>query len=90
MSELSQISAPPIISVLMPVFNGGKHLATAISSILGQTFQDFELLLLDDGSTDESLRILREFEALDSRVRVTARENKGLIVTLNELVSQAR
>ena len=90
MSELSQVGVPPVISVLMPVFNGGKHLAKAISSILEQTFQDFELLLLDDGSTDESLRILREFEALDSRVKVTARENKGLICTLNELVAQAR
>ena len=90
MSELPLFDSPPVVSVLMPVFNGREYLAEAMSSILNQTFLNFELLVLDDGSTDESLRILREFEALDSRVRVAARENKGLIVTLNELVAQAR
>lgn len=90
MSESLNFPISPVVSVLLPVFNGEKYLVQAIDSILNQTFHDFELLLLDDGSTDGSLDILREFEALDSRVRVTTRENKGLIVTLNELVAQAR
>ncbi|MDX1366006.1 glycosyltransferase [Pseudomonas sp.] len=90
MSELPQAVSSPVVSVLMPVFNGEKYLAKAMSSILSQTFRDFELLVLDDGSADDSLKILREFEVLDSRIRLTTRENRGLIATLNELVVQAR
>jgi glycosyltransferase involved in cell wall biosynthesis len=83
-------NADPTVSVLMPVHNAGRYLRTAIESILTQTFEDFELLALDDGSTDNSLSILREFEALDGRMRVRSRENKGLVPTLNELIEGAR
>jgi glycosyltransferase involved in cell wall biosynthesis len=80
----------PTVSVLMPVYNAGYYLRAAVESILTQTFEDFELLTLDDGSTDSSLSILREFEAIDSRMRVRSRENKGLVPTLNELIADAR
>jgi glycosyltransferase involved in cell wall biosynthesis len=90
MSESLEFTASPVVSVLLPVFNGEKYLVQAIDSILGQTFRDFELLLIDDGSTDGSLKILRKFEMLDSRIRLTKRENRGLIATLNELLAQAR
>jgi glycosyltransferase involved in cell wall biosynthesis len=90
MSESLELSKSPKVSVLLPVFNGEKYLVQAIDSILRQTFRDFELLLLDDGSTDSSLKILREFETLDSRIQLTTRENRGLIATLNELVAQAK
>lgn len=80
----------PVISVLMPVFNGENYLKEAVESILNQTYRDFEFLVLDDGSTDDSLKILREYAAKDSRIRVIARENRGLTFTLNELLSNAR
>ena len=73
------------ISVLMPVFNGGKYLSAAVESILGQTFRDFEFLVLDDGSTDSTLRILNECAAKDQRLRIFSRENRGLVASLNEL-----
>jgi glycosyltransferase involved in cell wall biosynthesis len=80
----------PAISVLMPVYNAERYLLAAVESLLAQTFEDFELLVLDDGSTDNSLSILREFEANDSRIRVRSRENRGLVASLNELIAIAR
>ena len=53
----------PTISVLMPVYNTQRYVRRAVESVLAQIFNDFEFLALDDGSTDKSLSILREFEA---------------------------
>lgn len=72
------------VSVLMPVYNAGRYLPEAVESILGQTFGDFVLYLLNDGSTDGSLEVLRGYEAKDARVRVVSHENRGLIATLND------
>jgi glycosyltransferase involved in cell wall biosynthesis len=78
------------VSVLMPVFSGEKYLSAAVESILSQTFGDFEFLVLDDGSTDSTLDILRAYSAQDQRLRVISRGNKGLVASLNELLGQAR
>ena len=80
----------PTISVLLPVHNAELYIDEAIKSILAQTFGDFELLALDDGSTDRSLLILREHEAKDSRVHIFSRANRGLVASLNELIAKAR
>jgi glycosyltransferase involved in cell wall biosynthesis len=80
----------PTISVLLPVYNADKYVRDAVNSILCQTYDDFELLAFDDGSTDRSLAILREFEVRDRRVRVFSRNNRGLVQTLNELIFIAR
>ena len=73
----------PSISVLLPVYNGERWLSQSIESVLSQTFADFELLIIDDGSTDSSLSIIRDFALLDSRVRYLEQENHGLVSTLN-------
>jgi|GEM_PF-45512 len=80
----------PIISVVLPVYNGEKYLKEAIDSVLAQTFADFELIMLDDGSKDDSLLIMKEYELRDSRVRVITRENRGLPATLNDLIGHAK
>jgi glycosyltransferase involved in cell wall biosynthesis len=80
----------PLISVCMPVYNAERYVAEAVDSILNQTFSDFEFLILDDGSTDRSLEILRRYGDRDSRIRLTSRPNRGLVISLNELVDQAR
>ena len=54
-------SGRPKISVLMPVYNGDKHLKKSINSILRQTFDDFELIIINDGSTDQSLSIIESY-----------------------------
>ena len=84
------MASSPTISVLMSVYNGERYLREAVDSILAQTFGDFEFLIIDDGSTDASAAILREYAARDARVKLTVRENKGLTVTLNEAFAQSR
>lgn len=59
-----------MVSILMAVYNAAPYLAEAIESVQGQTFPDWELLCVDDGSRDESLEILRSFAANDTRIRV--------------------
>lgn len=80
----------PKASVLLPVYNAGKYLDVAIESILGQSFTDFELLLLNDGSTDNSLDRLEYYSALDSRCRVHSWPNCGIIETLNQGINLSR
>lgn len=80
----------PRVSVLMPVYNTQAYLAEAVESILKQTFRDVEFLIIDDGSTDGSLAILRRYEKKDSRIRLISRENRGLVKTRNELLKEAK
>ena len=80
----------PTVSVLLPVYNAERYLREAVESVLAQTFTDFELLVVDDGSTDGSLAILREFERRDPRVRVISRPNTGYVVALNEMLGLAK
>jgi glycosyltransferase involved in cell wall biosynthesis len=80
----------PLISVAMPVYNGEQYLVEAIDSILAQTFNNFELIIIDDGSSDASLDVLRVYEKLDSRIRLIARENRNLATTLNDIITLAR
>ena len=84
------MSDTPRLSVLIPVWNADRWLATALDSVLSQTFTDFELLVHDDGSTDGSLAILQEFAARDPRVVLTSEPNKGIVETLNGLLAAAR
>jgi glycosyltransferase involved in cell wall biosynthesis len=80
----------PLISVVLPVFNAEKYVTEAVQSILDQTFSNFELILINDGSTDGSLKILKKFKKNDNRVVLISRKNKGLVASLNEGISLAR
>ena len=80
----------PTISVVMSVYNAGRYLRESVESVLSQTFRDFEFIIIDDGSSDGSADRLREYGARDPRIRLTVRDNKGLTVTLNEGLAQAR
>jgi glycosyltransferase involved in cell wall biosynthesis len=79
----------PQVSVIMPVYNAAAYLSTAIDSILSQTFTDFELLILDDGSTDTSIAIARRAAARDDRVVVIAGEHYGVVHWRNTGVRMA-
>ncbi len=63
------------ISIIVPVYNVEKYLKKCVDSILGQTFTDFELLLIDDGSTDNSGSICDELAKTDNRIKVIHKEN---------------
>ena len=80
----------PVVSVLMPVFNGEKYLAEAIDSILSQTFADFELLIVDDGSQDGSADIIRAYEKRDERIRFFQLDrNTGIGAAKNHAIRTA-
>lgn len=70
-------------SVIVPIYNTEKYLHRCIDSVLAQTYQDFELLLIDDGSTDDSATICDEYAAKDERIRVSHKENGGVSDTRN-------
>ena len=76
----------------MPVYNAGNYLEMAVDSILNQTFTDFEFLVIDDGSSDESPAIMRRYQELDSRIRFSQRphENGNYVTALNHLIEMAR
>ncbi len=78
-----------MISVIVPVYNMKEYLARCVDSILGQTYRDFELILVDDGSTDISPALCDEYAANDSRVRVIHKENGGLSAARNTGVNIA-
>lgn len=80
----------PAISVLMSVYNGESHIYASVRSILAQTWDNFELLIVNDGSTDRSGAIVRDLAAEDGRIRLVDRENRGLIASLNEALALAR
>lgn len=83
-------NSPPRVSVIMPVYNTELYLKEAVDSILEQTFEDFELIAINDGSKDKSSAILDRYAAIDSRVRVIHQENQGLVATLNRGIDAAR
>ena len=68
----------PQISIIMPVYNSEKHLGACIDSVLAQSFRDFELVLVDDGSTDSSPHLCDKYAQIDSRVKVIPKENGGV------------
>lgn len=70
--------AHPVVSIVMPVYNTGSFLRGTVGSVLAQTFRDFELLLVDDGSTDGSGAVCDELAAADPRVRVLHQSNGGI------------
>ena len=74
----------PRVTVLMPVFNRERFLHEAIQSVIGQDFADFELLIVDDGSTDRTSEILRDWAERDPRIAViTSPRNQGIPSALN-------
>ena len=77
------------ISVIIPVYNVGEFLNEAISSLLNQTFTDFELICVNDGSKDNSLEILEKFSEIDPRVIVIDKENGGHGSTINAGLKEA-
>ena len=80
----------PVISLIVPVYNVAEFLPACIESVLAQTFRDFELILIDDGSTDNSLQVLREYEKKDARIRVIEQENAGVSAARNAGLDAAR
>ena len=80
----------PLVSIIIATYNRGKSINKAIESVLNQTYKDIEIIVIDDGSTDETPKIVSEISKTDSRIRiVTNKINLGLVKTLNRGISNA-
>src|SRR5690349_14680316 len=79
----------PKISVILPVYNQEKYISGTIESVLSQTFSDFEFLIVDDGSTDSSAQIIKDYAEKDSRIVPYFEENSGKCKATNFLVEKA-
>lgn len=89
MPELKQNGAPPLLTVAMPIYNAGKYLRLATLSIIQQSFSNWELLIVDDGSTDNALSEIADIA--DPRIIILKDgKNKGLAARLNECIDLAR
>jgi len=88
MVEETNAMNTPRISVVMSLYNSERYLVEAINSVLSQTFSDFELIIIDDGSSDSGADIVRSYS--DSRIRFVQQENKGLPAALNAAIHLAQ
>jgi hypothetical protein len=84
------MSDSPLLSVLMPVYNAAPYIEKAVDSILSQDFRDFEFVIVNDGSTDDSLQILERYRGLDRRIVLINRPNAGMVAALNHGASASR
>lgn len=90
-TKARRVAAPaPAVSVVLAVYNGERYLRDALESVLAQTLEDLELVVVDDGSTDHTPDILREYTANDPRIRVYCQPNQGRARALNRGVALAR
>ena len=80
----------PKISVIVPVYNVEQYLRICLDSILAQTFQDFEIICINDGSTDNSLKILEEYKQLDDRLVILTQTQSGAAIARNNGIKQAK
>ena len=80
----------PTVSVILPVYNPGKYLAPAVGSIIDQSYQDWELICINDGSTDQSRETLEWFAGQDKRIRVYHQDNAGIVAAANRGCELAR
>lgn len=77
------------VSIIIPVYNVEKYIKRCIDSILNQTYNNFELILINDGSKDDSLKIIKDFEKKDKRIRVYTQQNRGPALTRNRGIKLA-
>ena len=80
----------PLLTVLLPAYNAQQYIQSAVQSVLDQTLRDFEFIIINDGSTDNTLAILRQLANKDPRIKLISRPNTGYVVALNEGLAQAQ
>ena len=80
-----------MVSIIMPLFNAAKYLPEALHSVLGQTYQDFELICVDDCSTDDTGKLLKEFQKKDERIKILTNQKRlGAALSRNRVLKGAQ
>lgn len=80
----------PKISIIIPCYNAEKYIAECLDSVLSQTFKDFEIICVDDGSADNNATILAKYEKKDKRIKIITQKNRGVICARNDGVKQSQ
>src|SRR5437879_1424517 len=80
----------PAVSIITPAYNAEPYLAETVRSVLAQTFGDFEMIIVDDGSTDGTAAVAQRFAEGDSRIRVVRQRNAGISGARNTAMAQAK
>ena len=83
----------PLVTVCIPCYNQGKYLSESIESVLNQTFQDFELILIDDGSTDNTFQVMLDYAKRDGRiivVKLSKQDNVGPVLNMSIRMARGR
>ena len=78
------------ISVIIPCYNQEKYIADCLKSIIAQTFDDYEVIVIDDGSTDNSVKIIEEYQKKSNKIRLIRQTNQGVVTARNNAIKQAR
>ncbi|MEX2954199.1 glycosyltransferase [Serratia fonticola] len=79
----------PTVNVILPVYNAEEYLSSCLESLVSQTYENFTISIIDDGSTDNSLKIIKSFAERYDFISYSSRGNKGLVFTLNELIAHS-
>ena len=77
-------------SIILPVYNGERFLSQSIESVLSQSFRDYELIIINDGSTDSTLNICLSYASSDTRIRIVNKQNEGVSVARNQGLNIAK
>ncbi len=78
------------ISVIIPCYNQEKYIADCLDSVLAQTFDDYEAIVVDDGSTDNSVKIIKEYQKKSDKIRLIQQANQGVIAARNNAIKEAK
>ena len=78
------------LSIIVPVYNAADYLSLALESLIDQTLKEIEIICVDDGSTDRSLAIVKEYAATDARIRIVTENNAGVAIARNNGIRRAR
>ncbi len=81
---MSQVNIMPQISIIVPIYNGAKYINKCLEMIINQTFKDFELIIVDDGSTDNSFEMCNEYAKKDKRIKIIRKKNGGTWAARNK------
>lgn len=79
-----------LVSIITPIYNGEKYISITLDSVLGQTYSNWEMLLVNDGSKDRSLEIINKYAQSDSRIQVLSQENGGIGIARNNGIRRAK
>lgn len=87
---MNQHLTSPAISIILPVYNRAAYLNRCIQSVIGQTYGDWEIIAIDDGSTDDSLKVLKKFERTNKSIKVFTQQNMKLPLSRNRGIGESK